>query len=128
MKDISLRIWERALESLDDAQANRNDERYLVALNRSYYAVFYALTALLYEKEYTNTKSHSGAHAKFRELYIKSEILPRDVSVWLDKTWTLRQSGDYDFEDVVTDEEARQAVESAMKFINAVQDYWLKIT
>ncbi len=86
MKEISQRVWERAIESLDDAIANERDERYLVTVNRSYYAVFYALTVLLYEKDHLNTKSHSGTHAKFRELYIKTGILSVEVSYWLDKT------------------------------------------
>lgn len=74
MKETSQRAWERALESLDDATANERDKRYLVTVNRSYYAVFYALTALLYEKDHFNTKSHSGAHAKFRELAARQFI------------------------------------------------------
>ncbi|WP_317168121.1 HEPN domain-containing protein [Spirosoma taeanense] len=78
---------------------------------------------LLYEKEYLYTKSHSGAHAKFRELYVKTGLLPKEVSYWLDKTWELRQAGDYDFEDRVTTEEAAEALESAQQFIRAVADY-----
>ncbi|MBC8155519.1 MAG: HEPN domain-containing protein [Bacteroidetes bacterium] len=123
MKDISQRVWARACESLDDATANEREGRYLVTVNRSYYAAFYALTALLYEKDQLNTKSHSGAHAKFRELYVKTGLLPVDVSLWLDKTWQLRQVGDYDFEDVVTAEEAAQALDCARLFIAAVAAY-----
>ena len=124
MKDISQRVWERALESLDDATANEHDGRYLVVVNRSYYAIFYTLTALLYEKDYLQTKSHSGAQAKFRELYIKTGILPVAASTWLDKTWELRQAGDYDFDDAVTEEEAKQALQAARQFIDVVTDYF----
>lgn len=80
MKESSQLAWDRALESLDDAQANLSDQRYLVAVNRSYYSVFYAITTLLHEKDFLNTKSHSGAHTKFRELYIKTELMPIQAS------------------------------------------------
>jgi uncharacterized protein (UPF0332 family) len=70
-----------------------------------------------------NTESHSGAHAKFRELYIKPGLLPKEASLWLDKTWELRQAGDYDFEDVVTVDEATQALESAHSFIEITRLY-----
>lgn len=123
MKESSQLAWDRALESLDDAQANLSDQRYLVAVNRSYYSVFYAITTLLHEKDFLNTKSHSGAHTKFRELYIKTELMPTQASQWLDKTWELRQAGDYDFEETVSDKEALQAVESARLFIKAVRQY-----
>lgn len=124
MKAICMSVWQRALESLDDATANLQDGRYLVTVNRSYYAVFYALSALLYDKDFFHTKSHSGAHAKFRELYVKTGLLPKEISYWLDKTWELRQAGDYDFDDVVTVDEATQAQESARLFIQAVMVYW----
>lgn len=123
MKAISQAVWERAHESLDDAAANYQQERYLVTVNRSYYTVFYALAALLYEKDYLNTKSHSGAHVKFRELYIKTGLLPKEASIWLDKTWELRQAGDYDFDDIITPEEALDALQSAQAFVRAVTDY-----
>ncbi|RIV23791.1 HEPN domain-containing protein [Fibrisoma montanum] len=123
MKDISQPVWSRALESLGDAAANLKEERYLVTLNRSYYAVFYAVTTLLFEQDHLHTKSHSGAHAKFRELFIKSGLIPKEASLWLDKTWELRQAGDYDFEDIVTAEEAIEALEAATHFIRAVAAY-----
>ncbi|AQG79593.1 HEPN domain-containing protein [Spirosoma montaniterrae] len=126
MKPISELVWNRAVETLDDATANLQDERYLVAVNRSYYAVFYALTVLLYEKEHLNTKSHSGAHAKFRELYIKTGEFQKKASTWLDKVWELRQAGDYDFDEHITGEEAEQAVESARLFIKATANYFEK--
>ena len=125
MKDMSRPVWQRALESLDDANANYRDERYLVTVNRSYYAVFYALSVLLYEKDYLNTRSHSGAQAKFRELYIKTGIFPKEVSLWLDKTWELRQAGDYDFDDIITHQEAEQALQSARSFVETVKLYLL---
>jgi uncharacterized protein (UPF0332 family) len=50
MKEINRSVWQRALESLDDAQANLKDDRYLVTVNRRYYAVFYALATLLFLK------------------------------------------------------------------------------
>ncbi len=126
MKEICRPVWLRAVESLDDATANLYDERYLVTVNRGYYAVFYALAALLYDKDYLNTKSHSGAHTKFRELYIKTGLLPKEASYWLDKTWELRQVGDYDFEDIISKEEAEESLESARLFIETVNNYWQK--
>lgn len=67
-------------------------------INRAYYAMFTAIQALLFERG-VFTKSHNGAHNKFRELFIKTEIFPIDLNDKLRIAFELRQAVDYDFED-----------------------------
>jgi uncharacterized protein (UPF0332 family) len=48
-----------ALEAIEDSEIAINNERYKMAVNRSYYATFYAVNALLIKKGII-TKTHSG--------------------------------------------------------------------
>ena len=43
-------MFNTALETLEDSEIALNNNRYKMSINRSYYAVFYAATALLTKK------------------------------------------------------------------------------
>lgn len=48
-------------------------------MNRLYYAMFYAVLALLQEKE-MGTSKHSGAIALFDREYVKTGLFPKEMS------------------------------------------------
>lgn len=62
---------ERAQEAVDDANMLLTLERYNLAANRAYYAVFYAMRAVL-ALDGIDRKHHSAVIAEFRRLYIQS--------------------------------------------------------
>ena len=57
-------IFKRAIETLNYAEFNFNHDCYIISINRSYYAVFYATKALLLKKG-VETHKHSGTIKKF---------------------------------------------------------------
>ena len=117
------KMIDKAEDALSDALFNLEDKRYAVAINRAYYAMFYCISALLEVKQ-ISTKTHQGAHNKFNELYIKTELLPAALNTALDTVFSLRQSGDYDFGFESTHPEATAALDHARTFLAATKTYF----
>jgi len=86
---------QRARETLGDAHllCDRKGSLWSV-INRAYYAMFYAVLALLTSVGKGASK-HSGVLTLFDEHFIKSDQLPREMSKAIHKAFELRQIGDY---------------------------------
>jgi uncharacterized protein len=63
-------------------------------MNRLYYALFYAVLALLQGKK-IGTSKHTGAIALFDREFIKSGTLDKSLSRILHRAFELRQKADY---------------------------------
>jgi uncharacterized protein len=77
-KEISLYI-QNAREMLEAARILYENDFYPSAVNRAYYAVFYAANALLVTKGISHGK-HSGVISAFRQNFIKNGIFPPEYS------------------------------------------------
>lgn len=62
--------------------------------NRLYYAAFHAVNALLI-RDGRSVHTHNGAGALFRKYYIKTGILPIEVSSLYSILQTMREKSDY---------------------------------
>ena len=62
-KEITL-YMENAYESLSAARSNLDNDFYSAAINRAYYAIFYAANAMLATKKLNRSK-HSGVSSTF---------------------------------------------------------------
>ena len=69
---------------LADALMLLNAGSYKSSVNRSYYAVFHAMRAVLALDE-IDSKKHSGVIAEFRRLYIKTGKIPVELSAIISK-------------------------------------------
>ena len=79
------------------SEAARRDlaaEAFSFAINRAYYAVFYAVSALLLE-EGRRFEKHSGVRAAFNQHFIKSGRLARKHGDLYNRLFRDRQEGDY---------------------------------
>jgi uncharacterized protein (UPF0332 family) len=85
----------RAWDTLEDARILADRERWNSAINRLYYACYYAVSALLLNVG-LNTTTHNGTKSIFSEKFIKSEIIPKDLGKIYSQLFTWRQKGDYD--------------------------------
>lgn len=110
-------IISKASDCLDDSVLLLAEKSYDAALNRSYYAMFHSIQALLFTTNYA-AKSHSGAHNAFHKHFILSQKLPRDLGLALKRTFEKRQFGDYDYDEVLF-EDAEESVEDARYFFEA---------
>ena len=86
---IEYRLKE-AEDSIEEAEVLLREGMSMRAvMNRLYYAMFYAVLALLQEKE-LGTSKHSGAIALFDREFIKTGIFDKDMSKTLHRAFELR--------------------------------------
>lgn len=80
---------------LEVAAHNLSDGFYGSAINRAYYAIFYAACALLMTQSVTRSK-HSGVVAAFRRLFVKSGLIEVEYSEIYGRVMDDRHISDYD--------------------------------
>jgi len=85
-------------------------------MNRLYYAMFYAVLALLQNKE-MGTSKHSGAISLFDREYVKTGLFPKEMSKALHRAFELRQKGDYMEETEVTPDDVAEIRPAAENFV-----------
>ena len=90
------------------------------AVNRAYYAMFYAVLALLAGRR-EGTSKHTGAISLFDREYVKPGIFPKDFSRWLHEAFELRQRSDYGVELQLSREEIREMLAHAAEFVQTVK-------
>lgn len=92
------------------------------SINRSYYAMFYAVLALL-ALEKRETSKHSGAISLFDAQFVRKGLFGREFSRWLHEAFDLRQRSDYMAEARVSAKDAAIVLEHARAFLEAVEGY-----
>ena len=110
---------ERAKETLVEVEKHIENCFWNTAVNRLYYACFYAVSALLL-KNNIEVSSHSGVRQKFGQLFVKTEKFDKDLAKHYADLFEKRNKGDYnDFFDF--DEEAvANLYPLSVEFINAI--------
>ncbi|MDR4508726.1 MAG: HEPN domain-containing protein [Candidatus Brocadiaceae bacterium] len=93
-------------------------------INRLYYAMFYAVLALLQEKQ-LGTSKHTGAISLFDKEFIKTGIFQKDLSRALHRAFELRQKGDYLEQVKFTREDVDGLLPKAEDFLNSIECYFL---
>jgi len=84
----------RAKETLLEVDILIQNKFWNTAINRLYYACFYAVGALLV-KNGIETSSHSGTRQKFGQLFIKTGKIDKELGKHYSKLFEKRQKGDY---------------------------------
>jgi uncharacterized protein (UPF0332 family) len=118
----SFKALEYAEFTLQNSEYNLHGGFALGTINRAYYAMFYCMTALLFT-ENIHAKSHKGTLVKYEELFVKSGLMSKQTSTWVRDAFNLRQEADYDFEAIITEDEAKILVENARQFYNLTKAF-----
>ncbi len=92
------------------------------AANRSYYAFFHAMRAVL-AKDLVDFKKHSALMAYFRQHYIKEGKFPVECSKQLTTLFRMRQMSDYEDFYLVSKAEVAEQTANAEAFIDLVKKY-----
>lgn len=121
-KALSTARLNNATECLDAAKSLLDDEKYKSAANRSYYAIFHAMRAVLAFDE-IDMKHHSGIISEFRRLYIKTGIFDTKLSQIISVLFDVRTDSDYDDFFIISKEEVAEQIKSAEFFLNEVSFY-----
>lgn len=85
----------RARETYEEVEILISNELWNTAVNRLYYACFYAVSALLVAND-IEVQSHSGARQMFGLHFIKTGKIDPESGRFLARLFDLRQTGDYD--------------------------------
>ncbi|NLN49912.1 MAG: HEPN domain-containing protein [Clostridiales bacterium] len=123
--ELSRYRLEKAKEDLSNAKANLNGNYLKGAVNRSYYAIFHAIRAVLALDGF-DSKKHSGVIAYFNQSYVKTGIFSFEVSAIVQKAFKIRNKSDYDDFYITTHEEAEEQVKNAVNFLSVVEEYMEK--
>jgi uncharacterized protein (UPF0332 family) len=83
-----------AMETLREAELLLNQSAFRGCINRSYYAMFYALLGLLATRGW-GTSKHSGLISLFDREFVKTGIFSKDLSKSLHRAFDERQANDY---------------------------------
>ena len=116
---------ENAHEMIDVAIYNRDSQFYSSAINRAYYAIFYAASALLVTEGLSRGK-HSGVLSAFRQHFVKSGQIEIEYSDIYGRILDHRHISDYDMVLSIEDEQAHADIDDAEKFVNRIEE-WLKM-
>ena len=95
---------------------------YKTVANRSYYAIFSAMRAVLALNGF-DSKKHSGIIAEFRKAYLKTGILPQELSLTIDSLVEIRQGSDYDDFYLIDKDEVKNQLAAAENFVKVVSEY-----
>lgn len=90
-------------------------------VNRAYYAMFYAASALLADLNDLPRK-HSGVIGFFDRHFVKTGIFPKEMSKAIHRGFELRQQGDYVQAAELDPEDAKEMLAQAEKFVTAVEE------
>lgn len=115
-------ILQKAARSLAVAKRLAVTGEYDFASSRAYYAVFYAMQAVLRTKQLASSK-HSGTIRLFNQHFIKPGIFPTEFSKFITRLFSQRQTGDYVFNTVITELDAQKDIQIAEQVIQAITDY-----
>lgn len=120
---VAIRM-EQADETLRDAvillKAEPRATRSVI--NRTYYAAFYAVPALLQTVEKTPEK-HKGVLLLFDREFVHTGKFPKEMSESLHKLFLARMEDDYKRTEPILSEEAQESISIARRFIEEIRKY-----
>jgi len=117
---------EEAEDSIKEAEVLLKEGMSMRAvMNRLYYAMFYAVLALLQEKE-MGTSKHAGAISLFDREFVKKGVFDERMSKTLHRSFELRQRGDYMERVEVAKSDVDEILSEAKEFVRRVKTHLLK--
>ena len=122
MRDLTKYRLDTAAERLAVAEKLIVDGHFKDSVNRSYYAIFSAVRALLSEA-YVDFKKHSAVIGYFRREYIKTGLFDIKFSSYIGDAFRARQYSDYEDFFIVSREQAEAQYQHAVEFVAAVEKY-----
>lgn len=125
LKEQLKKMLLKARRSIASAERQIKESDYDFASSRTYYAVFYAMEAILLSKNLVLSK-HSGVIGAFNQHFIKTAIFPKEFSKQITRLFRDRQIGDYEFELNIEKDEAEEDSQIAKEIVEAIAKYLSK--
>jgi uncharacterized protein (UPF0332 family) len=123
MKDAEITgLINKAKESLEASEQLLQNEYPDFSASRSYYAMFYAVQAVLLSRNLAFSK-HSAVIAAFGKEFIKNGQLPATLHRYISEAFDIRHAGDYGPVGSVSTGIAMILIDQAKEIIETIEDY-----
>ncbi|MCQ2440698.1 MAG: HEPN domain-containing protein [Clostridia bacterium] len=113
---------EKADECLSSAKHLLEIDDYSATANRSYYAVFHTIRAIM-TLDGEDRKKHSGVISYFLENYIKTGIFEKKYSYVIKSAFDVRQESDYEDFFIISKSDVQEQIKNVAEFIDATKKY-----
>lgn len=117
--------FQKAIDTLEEVKVQVENKLWNTAINRLYYACFYAAGALLASIE-VYSKTHAGTKQMFGLHFVKTGIIDEKLNQFYIKIFSMRQSGDYEDYCDYEEEDAAPLFAPAKDFINTIEQVLYK--
>jgi len=112
---------ERSDETIVEAKLLADDGHYNAAVNRLYYACFYAASALLVANG-ISASSHAGVKTMLSLHFVSKDLLDKEHGKTFSRLFEIRHSSDYDDFVYCDQEMIDEYTPKAKAFVNAVKE------
>ena len=117
--DLAKYRLEKAQNTLSDAKKYIEEATPESTVNRIYYAMFYAVNALLIVNDLSSSK-HSGVRAIFNKEFVNTGLIKKEFGKFYSEMFDNRQEGDYKDFVQFEKENVRIWLKKATDFIDVV--------
>ena len=123
IEDFARYRLNKAKETLETAKMIFNEGKdFSSANNRAYYAIFYAIRAVLAIEE-IDFKRHKDVLAYFNKEYVNKEKFPKMIGRKISQAQRIREDSDYDDDYEPSLEKTEQQINTAQELIGLVENY-----
>lgn len=112
---------DRAFETLEEAKLLFEGKKYAGVINRIYYSMFYAISALLIIEGYSSSK-HSGVMSLFNRHFVKTGKVSKGTGRFFQEMFVSRSKGDYKDFQRFTKDEAKSALDRCAKHLGGLKE------
>ena len=120
-KDISSYLI-RAKETLIEADFAFQSKYFNMSVSRAYYAMFYAVTAVLLSQGIERSK-HSGVVSAFNQFFVNTGKFDAKFSKALTDAFRFRNINEYIATPIATEENSMRLLEDAKDLVRVCRDY-----
>ena len=120
--ELSSSRLDKAYQMVRAARILVDAKDFASACNRSYYAVFHAMRAVL-ALDGVDEHRHSHLISEFRKNYLKTNILDRSLSDIIGSSFQIRNESDYDDFWVISKADVIEQIQKAEEFVSAIEKY-----
>jgi len=114
----------RAKETLAEVEVQIKNELFHTAVNRLYYACFYAVSALLINDE-IKARKHAGVKQMFGLHFVSTGKIEQELGAFYTNIFTKRQKGDYEDFIYFTESEVIALLVPAGKLLSRIEEILL---
>jgi uncharacterized protein (UPF0332 family) len=115
-------LLDKAAQSICAAELLLKDGYVDFSASRTYYAMFYAVEALLLSREHSYSK-HSAVISAFGKEFVKTGTFDSRFHRYILNAFDLRNAGDYGSIHAVSEGKVRQTIEEARELLAAIRQY-----